>query len=59
MPPKKKMRCDDSYVKFGFIAIKSDGEEKLYCVLRCTVLASTSLKPKKLKRHLESITLIH
>ena len=54
MPPKKKMRYDDSYVKFGFTAIKCDGEEKPQCVLCCTVLVSTSLKPSKLKRHLET-----
>ena len=48
------MRYDDSYLKFGFTAIKCDGEEKPQCVLCCTVLASTSLKPSKLKRHLET-----
>ena len=47
------MRYDDSYLKFGFTVIKSDGEEKLQCVLCCTVLASTSLKLSKLKRHFE------
>ena len=54
MPPKKKIRYDDSYLKFGFTAIKCDGEEKPQCALCCTVLASTSLKPSKLKRHLET-----
>ena len=26
MPPKKKIRYDDSYLKFGFTIIKADGE---------------------------------
>ena len=38
MPPKKKMRYDDSYLKFGYSVIKSDGGEKPGCVLCCTVL---------------------
>ena len=53
MLPKKKMRYDDSNLKFGFTVIKSDGEEKPQCVLCCTVLISTSLKPNNLKRYLK------
>ena len=54
MPPKKKFRYDDSFIQFGFIMIKSGGEEKPQCVLCNNVLASSSLKPCKLKRHLET-----
>jgi len=54
MPPKKIMKYDDAYLKFGFTLMKSNGEEKPQCVLCSEVLASTSLKPSKLKRHLES-----
>ena len=50
----KKMRYDDSYLKLGFTVIKSSGEDKPQCVLCSEVLASTSLKPSKLKRHLET-----
>ena len=40
MPPKKKCGVyDDSYLKIGFTVIKFDGQEKLQCVLCCTVLA--------------------
>ena len=48
------MRYDDSYLKLGFTVIKSSGEDKPQCVLCSEVLASTSLKPSKLKRHLEA-----
>ena len=53
MSSKKKMRYDDSCLKFDFTVIKSDREEKPQCVLRCIVLVSTSLKPSKLKKRLE------
>ena len=54
MPPKKKFRYDESFVQFGFIVINTGGEEKQQCVLCRKVLASSSLKPCKLKRHLET-----
>ena len=53
MPPKKKMIYNDSYLKFGFKMMKVDGKEKPQCVLCCTLLVFTSLKPSKLKTHLE------
>ena len=53
MLPKKKMRHDNSCLKFGFTVIKSNGEEKPQCVLCSIVLVPTSSKPSKLKRHLE------
>ena len=46
------MSYANSYSKLGFTVIKSD-EEKPKCVLRCTVLAFTSLKLNKLKRYLK------
>ena len=51
---KKKMRFDDSYIKYGFSMIKVGQVEKPQCVLCCEVLAETSLKPSKLKRHLQT-----
>ena len=53
MLPKKKMRYDNSYLKFGFTVIKSNKKEKLWCVLCSYSLVSTSLKHSKLKKHLE------
>ena len=40
-------------MKIGFTVIKSNREEKPQCVLCSTVLASTTIKLSKLKRHLE------
>ena len=47
------MSYDDSYLKFGFTVIKSDGEEKPQCVLCCTMLAFILLISRKSKRYLE------
>ena len=49
--PRKKLRYNDSYVRFDF-SVKNSGREKPQCVLCCKVLASSVLKPNKLKRHL-------
>ena len=54
MPPKRKFRYDKSYIRLGFIVINTCREDKLQCVLCHKVLASTSRKPCKLKRHLET-----
>ena len=51
---KKKMRFHDSYIKYGFSMIKVGQVEKPQCVLCCEVLAETSIKPSKLKRHLQT-----
>jgi len=50
--PRKKLRHNDSYVQFGFIVINSGEEENPQYVVCCKVLASSALKPSKLKRHL-------
>ena len=49
--PQKKLKYNNCYVQFGFSMINF-GEEKLQCMLCCKVLASSALKPGKLKRHL-------
>ena len=49
---QNKLRYNDFYVQFGFTVINSGREEKPQCVLSCKVLASSALKPSKLKRHL-------
>ena len=54
MPPIKKFKYDESFVQFGFVVINTGEDEKPHCVLRHKVLASSSLKPCKLKRHLET-----
>ena len=54
MPPKKKFRYDKLYIQLGFIVINTCGENKPHYLLCHKVLASTSLKPCKLNRHLET-----
>ena len=54
MPPIKIFKYNKSFVQFGFIVINTGGEEKPQCVLCHKVSASFSLKPCKLKRHLET-----
>ena len=50
----KKRKYSEEYLKFGFTSIVSNGTEKPQCVLCNVVLSAESLKPSKLKRHLET-----
>ena len=54
MASTKKMKYDTSFLNFGFSVITSDGLQKPQSVVCFEVLAHTSLKPSKLKRHLET-----
>ena len=54
MASTKKMKYDTSFLNFGFSVITSDGLQKPQCLVCFEVLAHTSLKPIKLKRHLET-----
>lgn len=53
MAPKRKY--DDSYIKFGFIAIETNHETRPQCVICSTVLSNDALKPAKLERHLKTV----
>lgn len=48
------MRFDESHIKYGFSMIIVGQVEKPQCVLCYEVLAEMSLKPSKLKRHLQT-----
>ena len=50
----KKRSYSDSFLKYGFVNIVDQGIEKLQCVLCMKVLSPESMKPSKLKRHLET-----
>ena len=50
----KKRKYLEEYLKFGFTSIVSNGTEKPQCVLCNVVLSAESMKPSKLKRHLET-----
>jgi len=49
---KKDRKYRDSYIKFGFTFIVAKGEDRPKCVMCLKRLASVSMKPSKLKRHL-------
>ena len=49
----KKRSYSDSFFKYGFVSIVDQGIEKPQCVLCMKVLSPESMKPSKLKRHLE------
>ncbi|XP_068227883.1 protein FAM200C-like [Palaemon carinicauda] len=51
----KRRRYSESYFNIGFTTVlANDGIEKPQCVLCYTILSAESLKPSKLKRHLET-----
>jgi hypothetical protein len=49
----KSRKYDESYLSFGFTSVVINGE-RLQCVLCLSVPAADSMKPNKLKRHLET-----
>ena len=51
----KRIRYSESYPNIGFTTVlANDGIEKPRCVLCHAVLSAESMKPSKLKRHLET-----
>jgi hypothetical protein len=51
---EKKRKYSENYLKFGFSTVINKGIEKPQCVLCNAVLSAESMKPSKLKRHLET-----
>ena len=50
----KKRKYMDSYIEYGFTVVRNSGIEKPQCVICCDMLSGESMKPSKLKRHLET-----
>lgn len=50
----KTRKYDDTYLAFGFTCTTVGNEERPQCVVCLKVLACDSLKPNKLRRHLET-----
>lgn len=50
----KSRKYDEGYLSFGFTSNVVNGEERPLCVLCLKTLAADSMKPNKLKRHLET-----
>ncbi|XP_025415580.1 zinc finger BED domain-containing protein 5-like [Sipha flava] len=51
---KKERKYQDQYIQFGFTFIEEKGKHRPKCVICLEILASESMKPSKLKRHLET-----
>lgn len=51
---EKKRKYSEDYMKFGFTTIIVNGVDKPQCVLCGVVLSVESMKPSKLKRHLDT-----
>ena len=51
----KKRKYDDSYIQFGFTSVVINGMENLQCVLCNKVLSNDSIRPAKLKQHLDNV----
>jgi len=47
-------KYDSDYIKYGFIKAGNDFEPKAQCVECAKILSNASLKPSKLKRHLDT-----
>ena len=53
-PKTKSRKYNDSYLDFGFTFILQNDKKKPQCVICSKVLASESMLPNKLKRHLKT-----
>ncbi|KAG8238885.1 hypothetical protein J437_LFUL017602 [Ladona fulva] len=51
---KEKRKYSENYLKFGFLTVVNNSIEKPQFVLCNAVLSAESMKPSKLKRHLET-----
>ena len=47
-------KYDSDYIKYGFIKAGNNFEPKAQCVMCAKILSNASLKPSKLKRHLDT-----
>ncbi|GFV66218.1 protein FAM200B [Trichonephila clavipes] len=55
VPKIKSRKYSQEYLNFGFTITEVNGEEKPLCVICSNILAADSMKPKKLKKHFETI----
>lgn len=51
----KTRKYEETYVAFGFTCTMVGNEERPQCVVCLKILACDSLKPNKLRRHLETL----
>ena len=58
-PKTKTRKYDEAYVALGFTVTTVGDEERPVCLLCLKMLAADSLKPNKLKRHLQTLHPTH
>ena len=51
---RRKRKYKQTFVQYGFTFIMQNDEQSPTCLLRNEILANESLKPMKLKRHLDT-----
>ena len=51
---KRKKKYDDAFLQYGFTSSYNDGVEKPLCLICNETLSVESMKPSKLKRHINS-----
>ncbi len=51
----KKQKYSEEYINYGFTSILANGINKAQCVLCFIVLGNNSMRPSKLKHHLQTI----
>ena len=51
----KKRKYDEPYIQFGFASVIIHSEEKPQCVLCSKIHSNDSMRPPKLKQHLENV----
>ncbi|GFV07444.1 hypothetical protein TNCV_1737991 [Trichonephila clavipes] len=59
VPKIKSRKYSQEYLNFGFTITEVNGEEKPLCVICSKILAADSMKPNKLKRHFETLHVLH
>ncbi|KAK5648013.1 hypothetical protein RI129_002905 [Pyrocoelia pectoralis] len=50
----KRRKFSDEYLAYGFTSTNLNGQERPQCVICYEVLSNESMKPAKLRRHLET-----
>lgn len=55
VPKIKSRKYSQEYLNFGFTSTEVNEEERPLCVICSKILAADSMKPNKLKRHLEKL----
>ena len=55
----KKQKYDEIYIQLGFASVIIHSEKKLQCVLCNKAVSNDSMRPAKLKQHLENVHTEH